>query len=132
MRHRTRDALRSIELTAQESGASLALLLSRAGVMEGREMPGIGSGTQVSARAEQRFLRLPFIFGVLTAGVILVAGVLVRAHVDGALMLDETGYKVQPNLVLTPAQLPTNLAPASSPLLLGSRDIFARPNPSSS
>ena len=61
-----------------------------------REMPGIASATQVSARAEERFLRrLPFIFGALTAGVVLVASVLVQAHVDGWLTLDERGYQAQ-------------------------------------
>jgi hypothetical protein len=59
-------------------------------------MPGIALATQVSARAEERFLRrLPFIFGALTAGVVLVAGVLVQAHVEGRLTFDQTGYQAR-------------------------------------
>jgi hypothetical protein len=79
-------------------------------------MPGIALATQVSARAEERFLRrLPFIFGALTAGVVLVAGVLVQAHVEGRLTFDQTGYQARLSSQVSPPSARIELPAFQSP-----------------
>jgi hypothetical protein len=57
-------------------------------------MLGTTLAAQGPATADSHSLRIVgFMFGAVTAAVVLVAGVLVQAHVDGRLTLNDASYQ---------------------------------------
>jgi hypothetical protein len=57
-------------------------------------MPAITVATQLPAIVDGKSLGVVgLIYGAVTAGVVLIASVLVQAHVDGRLSLDEASHQ---------------------------------------